>query len=172
MKPVAAGADLRPEGLRSDDAVALIGASNVDAPYSLVNPVCLPLATSPHLAARAAGVTIDPQWIKARFHELARHADVVVVEGAGGWLAPIGESRGGAGPTMQDVAVALRLPVLLVVGVRLGCINHALLTQEAILRSGLEMEGWIANRIDPGFDVSGDYVAALEERLEAPRVEW
>lgn len=170
MKPVAAGADLRPEGLRNDDATALIAASNVDVPYSLVNPVCLPLATSPHLAARAVGLTIDPAEIAAVYRDLARHADVVVVEGAGGWLAPIGETRGGAGPTMQDVALALRLPVLLVVGVRLGCINHALLTQEAILRSGLAIEGWIANRIEPGFDVSGDYVAALEERLEAPRI--
>lgn len=171
MKPVAAGADPRPEGLRNDDAVALIGASNVDAPYSLVNPVCLPLATSPHLAARAAGVTIDPEFLAARFHELAHGADVVVVEGAGGWLAPIGESRGGVGPSMQDVAVALGLPVLLVVGVRLGCISHALLTQEAILRSGLAIEGWVANPIEPGFDASGDYVASLEERLEAPRIE-
>lgn len=170
MKPVAAGADLRPEGLRNVDAVALIGASNVDAPYSLVNPVCLPLATSPHLAARAAGITIDTEFLAARFHQLAHLADVVVVEGAGGWLAPIGESRGGVGASMQDVAIALCLPVLLVVGVRLGCINHALLTQEAILRSGLEIEGWVANLIEPGFDVGGDYVAALEERLEAPRI--
>ncbi len=97
MKPVAAGATSHPEGLRNDDAVALIGASNVDVPYSMVNPVCLPLATSPHLAARAAGVTIDPEFLAARFHELAHSADVVVVEGAGGWLAPIGESRGGVG---------------------------------------------------------------------------
>jgi len=170
MKPVAAGADLRPEGLRNDDAVALIGASNVDAPYSLVNPVCLPLATSPHLAARAAGTTIDAKLVTTRYHELARLADVVVVEGAGGWLAPIGETRGGVGPSMQDIAVALGLPVLLVVGVRLGCINHALLTQEAILRAGLAIEGWVANRIDPEFDLTGDYVASLEERLEPPRV--
>jgi len=170
MKPVAAGAELRPEGLRNDDAVALIGASNVDVPYSMINPVCLPLATSPHLAARAAGVSIDPEFLATRFRELAHLADVVVVEGAGGWLAPIGESRGGVGPSMQDVAVALALPVLLVVGVRLGCINHALLTQEAILRAGLEIEGWVANPIEPGFDANGDYVAALEERLEAPRI--
>ena len=171
MKPVAAGAEQRPEGLRNDDAVALIGASNVDAPYSLVNPVCLPLATSPHIAARAAGVTIDVGVLVERYRELAQRADVVVVEGAGGWLAPIGETRGGVGPSMQDVAVALALPVLLVVGVRLGCINHALLTQEAILRAGLEIEGWVANPVEPGFDDSGEYVAALEERLEPPRID-
>lgn len=170
MKPVAAGAELTPDGLRNEDALALIAASNVDAPYELVNPVCLPLPTSPHLAARAAGITIDPDAIRQRFDELALLADAVVVEGAGGWLAPIGETRGGVGPSMQDIAVALGLPVLLVVGVRLGCINHALLTQEAILRSGLTVEGWVANAIEPGFDVNGDYVAALEERLEAPRL--
>lgn len=167
MKPVAAGAELMADGLRNDDALALMQASNVDAPYELVNPVCLPLATSPHLAARAAGVRIDPAAIRAAYDELAHRADVVVVEGAGGWLAPIGD---GLNDTMQDVAIALGLPVALVVGLRLGCINHALLTQDAILRSGLEFGGWIANPIEPGFDPNGEYLAALEERLLAPQL--
>ncbi|MET0291322.1 MAG: dethiobiotin synthase [Steroidobacteraceae bacterium] len=171
MKPIAAGADLTADGLRNEDALALMQASNVEAPYALVNPVCLPLATSPHLAARAAGVRIDPQAVRVAYDALVHRADVVVAEGAGGWLAPIGD---GPDETMQDIAMALGLPVVLVVGLRLGCISHALLTQDAILRSGLEFSGWIANAgfagADPDFDRDGEYLRALEERLLAPQI--
>jgi dethiobiotin synthetase len=163
MKPVAAGATHGADGWRNDDALALASASNVELPYELLNPVCLPLATSPHLAARAAATVIDTGVIVHAFREIARRADVVVVEGAGGWLAPIGETT-----TMQDVALALDLPVVLVVGLRLGCISHALLTQQAISACGLELEGWVANAIEPAFDPGGDYLRALEERLAAP----
>ena len=161
MKPVAAGADFTAAGLRNDDAVALAGAAGVALPYEFVNPVCLPLATSPHLAARAAAQRIDIAAIVRAYAALAARADVVVVEGAGGWLAPIGDRE-----TMQDVAVALGLPVLLVVGLRLGCINHAVLTADAIRRSGLDLAAWIANPIDPQFAATAaDTIEAIAERL-------
>jgi dethiobiotin synthetase len=165
MKPVAAGAVLGEQGWRNDDALALAAAANVELPYDLLNPYCLPLATSPHLAARAAGTVIDLQVIVEAHAEICRRADVVVVEGAGGWLAPISDTQ-----TMQDIALALGLPVVLVVGLRLGCLSHALLTQQAIRACGLELEGWVANAMDPTFDVDGDYTRALEERLEAPLI--
>jgi dethiobiotin synthetase len=173
MKPVAAGAARTPHGLRNDDALQLAAAANVDAPYDLVNPVCLELATSPHLAARAAGVTIDIAAIVAAYTQLAARSDVVVVEGAGGWLAPTGEATGDAA-TMQDIAVALRLPVILVVGLRLGALSHALLTVAAIERSGLRVAGWVANALPDavaaGFDAGDDYTRTLEARLAAPRL--
>lgn len=160
MKPVAAGAAATPDGLRNEDALALAAAANVAADYSLVNPYCLELAASPHLAARAAGVTIDPAVIRKRFDRLAEQADVVVVEGAGGWLAPIGEDT-----TMASVALALGLPVLVVVGLRLGCLNHTLLTVRAIAADGLAFAGWIANHVDPEFAQAAENVATLEDML-------
>ena len=121
MKPVSAGSIVTAAGSRNEDALALAAASNVAAPYYAINPYCLEAAVSPHLAAAEEGVTIDPQSIKESFETLiTQAADFVVVEGAGGWLAPIGETQ-----TMADVAVALGLPVVLVVGLRLGCLNHS-----------------------------------------------
>ena len=161
MKPVAAGAALTADGLRNDDALALAGAASVRLPYALLNPVCLPLATSPHLAARAAGQPIEIAALVKAHALIAAQADIVIVEGAGGWLAPIGDRE-----TMQDVAVALNLPVLLVVGLRLGCINHTLLTANAIRSSGLALAGWIANPVDPSFAATAsDTILAIEERL-------
>lgn len=166
MKPVAAGAVRTAAGLRNDDAVDLAAAANVSAPYELINPVCFELPSSPHLAARAARAAVDLNLIVAAFRELATRADLVVVEGAGGWLAPIDDRR-----TMEDVALALGLPVVLVVGIRLGALSHALLTAQAIERSGLTLAGWIANPIDTSFAGAEDYVRSLEERLGAPRLE-
>jgi dethiobiotin synthetase len=170
MKPVAAGAEMTSHGLRNDDALELQSASGVRLPYERVNPVCLPEPTSPHLAARRAGQNIDIRAIKAAFERISVETDVIVVEGAGGWLAPIGEpgQPGEAGPTLEDIAQALGLPVLLVVGVRLGCISHALLTAAAIQRSGLPLAGWVANPIDPDFADREDYVESLRTRLPAP----
>ena len=177
MKPVAAGAVLTPAGLRNDDALALAGAGNVALPYETLNPYCLVEATSPHIAARIAGISIDIELIMARYALIVAKSDVVVVEGAGGWLAPIGDPavRGTIGSTMADVAVALGLPVVLVVGMRLGCISHALLTADSIRTHGLQLAGWIANPIDPEF-LPGSagyaaYIDALEQRLPAPRLQ-
>jgi len=170
MKPVAAGAEATSHGLRNDDALELQFAASVRLPYEWVNPCCLADATSPHLAARRAGKTIDIPAIKAAFDRICTESDVIVVEGAGGWLAPVGdpETPGEAGPTMEDIARALGLPVLLVVGIRLGCISHALMTAEAIRRGGLPLAGWVANPIDPEFADRRDYVESLQLRLAAP----
>jgi dethiobiotin synthetase len=177
MKPVAAGATATPAGLRNDDALMLASAGNVAIPYDVLNPYCLQQATSPHIAAAAAGLSIDRVEIVSRFARIASSSEFVIVEGAGGWLAPIGDpsEAGHPGPTMADVAEDLRLPVLLVVGMRLGCISHALLTAAAIRMRQLSLAGWIANPIDPGF-MPGNadfaaYVEALDRRLPAPRLQ-
>lgn len=177
MKPVAAGAVQTPAGLRNDDALALAGAGNVALPYETLNPYCLAQATSPHIAARNAAISIDIVEILSKYVLIASKSDVIVVEGAGGWLAPVGEPvvQGTTGPTMADVAAALALPVVLVVGMRLGCISHALLTADAIRARGLQLAGWIANPIDPEFlPASAGYTAyvdSLEQRLPAPRLQ-
>lgn len=160
MKPVAAGATPSAEGLRNEDALALAAAANVRADYATINPYCLPAPISPHLAAAEAGVTITVEPIRERFAQLAASADVVIVEGAGGWLTPIA-----AGATMADVASALAVPVLLVVGLRLGCLNHAQLSARAIAASGLPLAGWIANHIDPRFERVTENLATLRALL-------
>jgi dethiobiotin synthetase len=157
MKPVATGAFRDgAAGLRSGDAVNLRAAANVEAPYELVNPYCFEPAISPHLAARDAGEPVDIVRIARCFEALAARADIVIVEGTGGWLAPIDAAR-----TMADVAGTLALPVMLVVGLRLGCLNHAALTVRAIREARLPFAGWIANAVDPGFARSADNVATL-----------
>jgi dethiobiotin synthetase len=160
MKPVAAGTT--PEG-DNEDALALRAAGSIQVPRELANPYCLPLPMSPHLAARAAGQRIEVGVLVERYRQLAALADAVVVEGAGGFHVPLNESQTGA-----DLAQALQLPVVLVVGLRLGCLNHALLTQEAILSRGLHFAGWVANRIDPQMQAQEDNIAYLREHLKAP----
>ncbi len=163
MKPVAAGAVLTADGLRNGDAASLAAAASVAAAYELVNPYCLAAPVSPHIAAAEAGIAIETARIVECFRELARRADCVVVEGAGGWLAPIGGRR-----TMADVARALELPVILVVGLRLGCLNHALLSARAVEASGLRLAGWIANHIDAGLERVPENLATLERLLDRP----
>jgi dethiobiotin synthetase len=169
MKPVAAGAAMTSHGWRNDDALDLAAAGNVPLDYAWLNPYCLPTPTAPHLAARDAGIGIEIHPIVAAFEQIQARSDVIIVEGAGGWLAPIGtDAARGTPQSMQEVAVALGLPVVLVVGVRLGCLNHALLTAAAIERSGLPLAGWIANPIDPHFADAGRYVDELANHLVAP----
>lgn len=177
MKPVAAGAEVTAAGLRNDDAMALAAAGNVAFSYETLNPYCLAEATSPHIAAKNAAISIDIDKIIDQYALIVSRTDVIVVEGAGGWLAPIGDpsKRGNTGPTMADVAAALGLPVLLVVGMRLGCISHALLTADSIRARGLQLAGWIANPCYPEFLPTSvacrAYVDALEQRLPAPRLQ-
>ena len=144
MKPVASGSECTAEGLRNEDALTLMAASNVATPYDRVNPYCFVPPISPHIAAEEAKTPVDLSHIAENFGSLKGSADFVVVEGAGGWLAPIGK-----GTSIKDIATALDLPVVLVVGMRLGCINHALLTKLAIESHGARWAGWIANTIDP-----------------------
>lgn len=164
MKPVAAGTEPQRAGPDdNEDAVALRAAGSIRVARELDNPYCLPLPLSPHLAARAAGQHIDIELIARRYELLAAQAEAVVVEGAGGFLVPLTDTQTGA-----DLAQALRLPLLLVVGLRLGCLNHALLTVEAIRARGLHLAGWVANRIDPDMPFQDDNIATLRERLDAP----
>jgi len=162
MKPVAAGTVDTPHGPDNEDAVALRAAGSVTVPRELDNPYCLPLPMSPHLAARAAGQVIDLDLLADRYRQLAALADVVVVEGAGGFHVPLNDTQTGA-----DLAQRLGLPVVLVVGLRLGCLNHALLTAEAIRARGLTLAGWVANRIDPAMSAADDNIAYLTDRLGA-----
>lgn len=164
MKPVASGCHPTAAGVRHGDAEALMAAGSVAVDYSTVNPYALRAATAPHLAAQAEGVTISIDTIADAFARLQASAEAVVVEGVGGWLVPIDATR-----TMADVVARLRLPVVLVVGIRLGCLNHALLTVAAIERAGCRLAGWVANHLSSDADgtVEG-YVAALREHLPVP----
>lgn len=144
MKPVAAGARRTAQGLSNEDVEKLVRASNVSAPTEVVNPYCFEPAIAPHIAAEETGVAIDEQRILRAFEDLASRADRVIVEGAGGFAVPLGPVG-----DMAGLARLLGLPVVLVVGMRLGCLNHALLTAQAIERSGLELRGWVANCVEP-----------------------
>jgi dethiobiotin synthetase len=163
MKPVASGCETRGGRLVNDDALALKAASSIDAPYDQVNPYAFAPAIAPHVAAARAGVSIELSRLRSCFDALALRADSVVVEGAGGWLVPLGPDT-----TMADLAASLRLPIVLVVGMRLGCISHALLTARAIEASGQRLAGWVANDPQPPMPERAASVAAIAERLDAP----
>ena len=161
MKPVSAG--LSADGTANPDVIALCGAGNVDAPLADRNPFAFAPAIAPHLAAAEAGVRIDLADIAAAYARLASRADVVVVEGAGGVLVPLDTTH-----DMLDIAARLDLRVLLVVGMRLGCLNHALLSAAAIRSRGLRLSGWVANCVDPQMRAVEANVEALALRLPAP----
>jgi dethiobiotin synthetase len=163
MKPVAAGVVPWGGDWASEDAIALRAASTVAVPAALDNPVLLPDPLSPHIAAARAGVQIDIAAIVHCYNALAAQADAVVVEGAGGFHVPLSDTATGA-----DLAQALALPVVLVVGLRLGCLNHALLTAEAIRARGLTLAGWVANQVDPAMQAVDENKAYLGARLGAP----
>ena len=163
MKPVASGCSVTPEGLRNDDALALLAAMNVRARYSDVNPYAFGPAIAPHIAAQEAGVSIDFEVLDRAFERLKMQSQAMIVEGAGGWLAPLDATRGFA-----DLAAHWQMDVVLVVGMRLGCLNHALLTAESIERRGLHLRGWVANTIDPQVERLKENISSLQSRLGAP----
>ncbi len=157
MKPVASGCVPGPQGLRSEDALALIAAANSAAAYADVNPYAFEPAIAPHLAAARAGTTIDEAILDQAQQRLCRAAgDVLVVEGAGGWLVPLDAHR-----SLADLAVRWRLDVVVVVAMRLGCLNHALMTFESIVARGLRVAGWVANIVDPDFECLAENIAYL-----------
>lgn len=164
MKPVAAGTELR-DGERWNEDVALLQAASKPVPAALINPYLFDQPIAPHIAAAKAGVVIDLAHIELCYRTLAADHDAVIVEGVGGFCVPLGATTDTA-----QLAVQLGLPVILVVGMRLGCINHALLTAEAITRRGLTLHGWVANQIDPAMRAFEDNLAALDARLPAPRL--
>lgn len=163
MKPVAAGLIPSGKGWTSEDSQALRAASSIAVPAELDSPVQLPEPLSPHLAAARAGVRIDIAHIVDCYRQLAERSDAVVVEGAGGFLVPLSDHETGA-----DLAQALALPVVLVVGLRLGCLNHALLTAEAIRARNLPLLGWICNRVEPTMLVPEGSLEYLKRHLPAP----
>jgi dethiobiotin synthetase len=164
MKPVAAGAVATADGWRNEDAVLLQQASSLKLPYATVNPVCLQQPLSPHLAARFENQQVKTDaLLEAATQFLGCGAQFILIEGAGGWRVPLNDED-----LLSDFAVDLKLPVILVVGMRLGCLNHALLTAEAIRRDGLALAGWVANSIDPGFACRDENVATLQQKLGAP----
>ena len=170
MKPVAAGGEMSPDGLLNDDVEALRSASGLALTSDDLCCYLLPEPVAPHIAALHEDIEIDLDVIRQRFDQLAELADVVLVEGVGGFLVPLGDSI-----TTADLAVDLDLPVIMVVGMRLGCLNHALLTQEAITARRLTLVGWVANQIDPNMAEFEANVDALEERIRAPLlgvIEW
>lgn len=164
MKAMASGCTMNQEGeLSNEDAAALSRASNVAAPLQLANPYRFAPAIAPHLAAEQADVVMELDVITQAYQQLSTLAEVVIVEGAGGFFVPINATE-----TLADLAVKLNIPLVLVVGIRLGCINHALLTVEAIQSRGLTLAGWVANEIDPDMMAFETNVSSLQRRITAP----
>lgn len=164
VKPVAAGCERQQAGLRNGDALDLQRAISLALSYEQVNPVALAPPVAPHIAAREAGVSVTAAGLADHCrHIQGLGVDLMLVEGAGGWRVPLNDDE-----TLADLARLLGLPVILVVGVRLGCINHALLTAEAIRADGLALAGWIANAVDPAMSRYPDNVATLAQRLPCP----
>lgn len=160
MKPVASGATMVEGELKNDDALSLMQASNVDVDYKTVNPYTFEPAVSPHIAAEQAGVEVEIDEIKNNYKHLQEMSDVVIVEGVGGWYAPIS-----CHTTVADLAESLKLPIILVVGLRLGCLNHALLTAQALRQSGLTVAGWIANHVEKDFSSAEKNIETLKHYL-------
>jgi dethiobiotin synthetase len=164
MKPIASGCELNEKHvLINEDVTTLINASNVNVSLDLINPYRFAPAIAPHIAAAQADIQINLSVIKQAYEQLASLADVVIVEGAGGFFVPMNKTE-----TLADLAVLLNTPVILVVGMRLGCINHALLTVEAIKARGLTLAGWVANEIDPDMSMFDENLTSLQQRIVAP----
>lgn len=161
MKPVASGCESTPAGLRNEDALSLIAASNVDLPYDVVNPFAYEPAIAPHIAARQAGQTIDINRISRLAATI--EADYLIVEGVGGWCVPLGDTH-----MLSELAMATADEVIIVVGMRLGCINHALLTAAQVQRDGMPLKGWIANHVDPDMHVQSENLATLQALMPCP----
>ncbi|MCV4342988.1 dethiobiotin synthase [Pseudomonas capsici] len=163
-KPVASGSAITAQGLRNADALALQAECSLELAYDDINPFTFEPAIAPHLAAREAGVSLTVNALLQPMRRLLeRNADFTLIEGAGGWRVPLADQS-----NLSDLVMGLGLPVILVVGVRLGCINHALLTAEAIAQDGLQLAGWVANIIDPKTSRLEENLATLSERLPAP----
>jgi dethiobiotin synthetase len=163
MKPIASGCERTPDGWRNEDALRLQAASDPRPDYDDVNPYPFAIPTAPQLAARAMGARVDPTRLHDAYARLRAQADALVVEGVGGWAAPFD-----TGIEQADFVRMINLPVILVVGLRLGCLNHARLTARAIEADALRMSGWIGNSIDPQFAERDDYIELLRGALPAP----
>lgn len=163
MKPIASGADEINGVLHNEDVDSLIAASNVKAQQEIVAPYLMRTPAAPHIVAALENLKMDVQHIACCYQQAQDLADVILVEGVGGYCVPLDDET-----STVDLAQALSLPVILVVGMRLGCINHALLTAQAIAASGLRLAGWVANTLDPEMKFFEENVQALKQRLDAP----
>ncbi len=163
LTPLARGCELGPEGWRNQDALALLAASTPRPSYSDVNPYALELPLAPEIAARRAGVEVRLEVLEAAYNRLHDQSKFVVVEGVGGWLAPLSASL-----EQLDLVRLLHVPVVLVVGMRLGCINHARLTARAIAADGARLVGWIASHVDPDMQCQDENFEILRARLDVP----
>ena len=164
-KPVAAGSDKTELGFRNSDALYLQNAATVDVDYDDVNPYALELPASPHIAAKREGISIEYTRLSDKLAQHKRNSDIVLVEGAGGWRVPVSDTDCLSSWVQQE-----QLPVVLVVGIKLGCLSHALLTLDAIKADGLSVVGWLANRINPGTEHYADIIAMLEHKIDAPKI--
>jgi dethiobiotin synthetase len=168
-KPVAAGCEQTNQGLRNEDALLLQAASNIALTYSEVNPIAFAEPVAPHLAAQNLAQNISLQAINYGFiHLQQKQTDVLMVEGAGGWRLPLGRNSIGVQQYLSDFAMQHKLPVIMVVGMRLGCLNHALLTAQAICFDGLQLVGWVANQINSEMPYLDENIQSLKEQLNAP----
>lgn len=164
VKPVAAGCMRTADGLRNDDALTLQAECEPPLAYELLNPVALEPAIAPHIAAEEAGLQLTARHLAQACRQVFQHnADMTLVEGAGGWRVPLNDRQ-----TLADLAIELGEPVILVVGLRLGCINHALLTLESIAADGLHVAGWVANQVDPQMDRQQSNLDTLRKLISAP----
>lgn len=170
LKPIASGSEADAQGrLRNEDALALQAAASVKLPYEHVNPVTFGPAIAPHLAAAEAGLTLRAADVAARCRAVAgaNPQQLLLIEGAGGWRVPLNAQE-----SFADIPRALGIPVVLVVGLRLGCVNHALLTAEAIRHDGLRLAAWVGTQVEPGMARLQDNLQTLRERIDAPLLGW
>jgi len=164
IKPVAVGCETTPDGLRNDDALDLMRASSVRLDYDEANPVAFKHPAAPHIAVQLAGGTIDLEFLVKHCQTLAeKYPGFMLVEGAGGWRVPLNERQ-----FISDLPVRLKMPVILVVAMRLGCISHSILTVESIRRDGLEIAGWVANSVSEEMPYHGENLLMLEKKIKAP----
>lgn len=164
-KPVAAGCDETPEGRRNSDALHLLEAATQNTAYEDVNPYALMLPASPHIAAKHEAVVIEEQVLSQKLAQHKQGCDLVLVEGAGGWRVPVSDDD-----YLSTWVKKEQLPVVLVVGIKLGCLNHAILTAEQIRADGVELVGWVANRVNPGTEHYADIIQMLESKMAVPKL--
>ncbi len=165
MKPVASGCEMTEDGLVNDDARSILEQSGTHEPYALINPYALKEPVAPHIAAARAGARIDMSHILSAYQQLAARHEIMLVEGAGGWRVPLTDDH-----FFPDLVRAMGIPVILVVGLRLGCINHALLTAGRIQADGHRLAGWVANAIDPLYGEMAETLEVLDKYIASPRL--
>ncbi|MGL4456574.1 MAG: dethiobiotin synthase [Plesiomonas sp.] len=164
-KPIASGCTETEEGLRNSDALVLQSSASVAVPYELVNPIALREPISPHLAAKLDGIDIDFMHLSKGVTTLESQAELVLVEGCGGWRVPVTDKQ-----SLSEWVVGEKMPVILVVGIKLGCLNHAILTAESIANDGVELVGWVANRVNPCLTHYAELIQTLRARMPAPQL--